>query len=188
MKSAIHRLVVSVLLLWAAAASVHAATYYVAQGAPHASDENPGTEQQPFLTISKAANVAEAGDIVLIQEGIYREGVAIRNAGAAGKTIAFRPLGDDRVIIRGSDGVPANAWTLVEGTQKVYRSEPGGLPIRRQRRLLLQQPGGSLRLLVRGVRGTADACRINTTGTRAAGNGAKRTRPWPSTNPCPMPT
>lgn len=52
-------------------------TYHVAQRHPKASDENPGTEQLPFKTISAAAAVASTYDKIVIDEGVYREQVAI---------------------------------------------------------------------------------------------------------------
>ncbi len=51
--------------------------YYVAQNAPNASDDNAGTEELPFKTISKAASVVDVSDEVIIEEGTYREEVPI---------------------------------------------------------------------------------------------------------------
>ena len=45
------------------------------------SDRNPGTEAAPFLTIQRAADAAEAGDGVVVHEGVYREWVRPRNGG-----------------------------------------------------------------------------------------------------------
>lgn len=36
------------------------------------SDDNKGTADSPFVTIQKAAEVAEAGDRVIVHEGVYR--------------------------------------------------------------------------------------------------------------------
>ena len=36
-------------------------------------NNNTGTELQPYLTISKAAQVAVSGDVVIVKQGIYRE-------------------------------------------------------------------------------------------------------------------
>ncbi|MCX5674813.1 MAG: hypothetical protein NTX87_07380, partial [Planctomycetota bacterium] len=46
------------------------ATYYVDQSAAGASDSNPGTEAQPFLTIDRGVNLAQPGDTVLIKGSI----------------------------------------------------------------------------------------------------------------------
>ena len=58
-------------------------TYHVAQCHPQAADENPGTEAQPFETISAAARVAGAYDRIVIDAGIYREQVPIVRHGTA---------------------------------------------------------------------------------------------------------
>lgn len=61
-------------------------TYYVAK---NGSDSNPGTETQPWLTITKAANTAVAGDIVYVANGTYPESVVVSNSGSSGKYISF---------------------------------------------------------------------------------------------------
>lgn len=45
-----------------------AATYYIS---PSGSDSNPGTQSAPFLHISKGAAVANAGDTVIVMNGVY---------------------------------------------------------------------------------------------------------------------
>lgn len=71
-----------------------AADYYVDQNNPSASDANAGTEAQPFKTIQKAANIAIAGDIVLVKNGIYDERITPINSGAAGSFISFESNGN----------------------------------------------------------------------------------------------
>jgi len=51
-------------------------TFYVAK---NGDDGNPGTEAQPFLSIQKAVNAVEAGDVVFIKDGIYKQSVDIKN-------------------------------------------------------------------------------------------------------------
>ena len=46
--------------------------YHVAK---HGNDKNKGTYESPFLTISKAAKLADEGDTVIVHEGEYREWV-----------------------------------------------------------------------------------------------------------------
>ena len=43
--------------------------YHVAK---NGNDKNPGTAELPFLTISRAAKIAEEGDTVRVHEGIYQ--------------------------------------------------------------------------------------------------------------------
>jgi len=45
--------------------------YFVDQNHPNASDENPGTEEEPWKTIEHATKVLEVGDVVLIKSGTY---------------------------------------------------------------------------------------------------------------------
>ena len=40
--------------------------YHVAK---HGNDKNPGTAEQPFLTVSRAARLADEGDTVIVHEG-----------------------------------------------------------------------------------------------------------------------
>ena len=60
--------------------------YYVAT---NGSDQGPGDEKLPFLTIQKAADTAHAGDQIIIRAGIYREYVVIRNSGTKEYPIVF---------------------------------------------------------------------------------------------------
>src|ERR1039457_2297789 len=57
------------LLFYLLAASAGtAATYYVS---PAGSDNNSGTQAQPWATYPQAARVVQAGDTVLVQPGVY---------------------------------------------------------------------------------------------------------------------
>ena len=44
--------------------------YHVAK---QGDDKNPGTEQRPFLTIQRAAELAGPGEKIIVHEGEYRE-------------------------------------------------------------------------------------------------------------------
>ena len=64
------------------------------------SDENAG---KPFKTIQAAANVAQPGDTILVQPGIYRERVVpVRSGSSASLTITFKSAVQNKAIIRGS--------------------------------------------------------------------------------------
>lgn len=56
---------------------------------PEGSDSNPGTEDRPFHTINKAAETAQAGDVVLVKKGVYREVVTFENSGTEEYPIFF---------------------------------------------------------------------------------------------------
>ena len=68
------------------------------------SDANPGTKAAAFRSIGKAAAVARAGDVVLIEPGIYYEDVKPQNSGEPGKYIIYQKEGEGQVIIDAQDG------------------------------------------------------------------------------------
>src|SRR5512136_1705058 len=63
-----------------------ATVYYVAQGGD---DSNPGTANQPWQTIQKAANTLVAGDTVYVRSGTYPEQVIPQNSGSASNYITY---------------------------------------------------------------------------------------------------
>ena len=105
---------------------VYGQIYYVAQADANASDGNPGTRDRPFRTISKAAAVADQGDVVTIDEGIYREEVPLLRHGhpyQADSQITFRAVPGREVYLRGS-GVFEAAWEAMgDGTHQT--PQPG---------------------------------------------------------------
>ena len=75
--------------------------YHVAK---NGSDRNPGTAAAPFLTISRAAKIADEGDTVRVHEGIYRETVSpARGARSELGRITYEAAKGERVSIRGSE-------------------------------------------------------------------------------------
>ncbi|MCF6271374.1 MAG: right-handed parallel beta-helix repeat-containing protein [Melioribacteraceae bacterium] len=99
-------------------ASMHAATYYVA---PNGNDSSPGTENQPWLTIQKAANTLIAGDIVYIKAGTYNERVIPQNSGTAGNYILYAVYPGDQVTIDGNGiSLPAEWGGLFDISDKGY--------------------------------------------------------------------
>lgn len=79
-----------------------ATTYYVSTTG---SNSNSGTISSPFMTIQKAANVATAGDTVIVRGGVYRETVTMTNSGAAGSPITFKAYNGEQVTVTGLDVV-----------------------------------------------------------------------------------
>ena len=77
--------------------------YHVAQNAPNASDENDGSENAPFLTINKAAEVLMPGETVIVHAGVYRERVNPIRGGEPGAMIWYRAAEGEEVVIKGSD-------------------------------------------------------------------------------------
>ena len=71
-------------------------TLYVS---PAGSDSNPGTQDQPFRTIQKAANTVNPGNTVIVENGVYtysgsnpcgRTVVCLTRGGESGRLVTFR--------------------------------------------------------------------------------------------------
>ncbi|MBP3360917.1 MAG: carbohydrate-binding protein [Clostridia bacterium] len=77
---------------------VNGNTYYVSKAAG-ASDLNDGSIDFPFKTLTKAGKVAQAGDTVIIREGVYRETFAPKNDGTAAAPITFKAMEGEKVVI-----------------------------------------------------------------------------------------
>lgn len=83
-------------------------------------DNNPGTQELPFCTISKAADVMEAGDSVIVHEGVYREWVKPPRGGKSDlRRIVYEAAQGEKVVIKGSEQI--KNWENVEGT--VWKTE-----------------------------------------------------------------
>ncbi len=78
-------------------------------------DLNAGSTEKPFLTISRAASVAQPGDTVVVHEGTYREWVNPRYGGTNDhRRITYTAARGEKVIIKGSE--PIDRWERVGGT------------------------------------------------------------------------
>lgn len=82
--------------------------YYVATTG---NDNDGGTTDRPFATISKAAAVAQAGDSVIIKSGTYVLTTIIKpaNSGTAAAPIVYRAEVAGQAIIDGQSSVPTIA-------------------------------------------------------------------------------
>lgn len=65
-------------------------------------DNNPGTLQQPWRTIQRAANTLIAGDTVYVMSGTYNERVIPQNSGTSGNYIVYSTYQNQVVTIDGS--------------------------------------------------------------------------------------
>ena len=92
-------------------------TFYVA---PTGNDVHPGTEDQPFGTIQKAADTARAGDTIVVRAGVYREAVVMPFSGEAGKPITLKNYPGERPIIQ-----PPERGNKPDGQGISLRAEEG---------------------------------------------------------------
>lgn len=106
------------LLILGATSPLWAADYYVDQAHPGASDNNPGTEAQPWLTLYRAARAPlQPGDTVYVKKGTYDVSTggqwympAINlPSGAPGKPVTFKSLPMHAAVLdtRNTQGNPA---------------------------------------------------------------------------------
>lgn len=81
-------------------------------------DDNTGSSELPFRTISKAASIAKAGDTVIVHEGVYREWVKPEYGGESDeKRIVYRAANGEKAVIKGSE--PVSDWKSSEGVWTV---------------------------------------------------------------------
>lgn len=93
-------------------------SYYVA---PTGNDLNPGTLDQPWQTIQRAADTLTAGEMVYIRAGIYRERVIPKNSGSPGSEITYEAFPGETATIDGSGlSLPNDLAGLFEIAGKSY--------------------------------------------------------------------
>lgn len=78
------------------------------------SDSSDGSRDRPLRTINRAAERAQAGDTVVVHEGVYREWVRPRNGGLSdSRRITYQAATGEHVVIKGSEQV--TGWEPAEG-------------------------------------------------------------------------
>jgi alpha-N-arabinofuranosidase len=76
-------------------------------------DTNKGTAKAPFKKISKAAEVAQPGDVIIVHEGTYRERInPLRGGKSDHKRIVYQAATGEKVIIKGSEVI--KEWQRVQ--------------------------------------------------------------------------
>ena len=74
------------------------------------SDSASGSQASPFLTINKAASIAQPGDTVTVQAGTYREWIKPPRGGTGdGNRITYHAATGEKVLIKGSERI--TSWT-----------------------------------------------------------------------------
>jgi len=96
--------ILKAVMLFSFCVNSYATTYYVAI---NGDDGNPGTtEDKPFRTIQKAADIIKAGDIVLVKQGTYGGFRIEKKHGRDDAWIIFKPAPghEGKVVIKPSSG------------------------------------------------------------------------------------
>ena len=148
-----------------APAGASAATYTVS---PSGDDSAAGGSAAPFRTITRAAQVAQAGDTVNVTPGVYAETVPLT---AANSGAIFRGVGETRPVIEGGrprpgfDNNGADRITI-ENFEITGQTRPASSPPGRTTRSRQRHPPRRL-----GLRDGESGMRvIHGAGNRVAGN------------------
>jgi hypothetical protein len=80
---------------------------------PDGDDDNPGTFEKPFKTISRAASMVKAGDIVYVRSGTYVEQVELYRSGTEAAPIHFQAYPGEFPVIDGQGRLAANWGALL---------------------------------------------------------------------------
>lgn len=83
-------------------------------------DKDNGTKEYPFQTISRAAEIAEEGDRIIVHKGIYRECISPKNgARSAFNRIIYEAAKNEKVVIKGSEEI--KSWKQMDS--KIWKAE-----------------------------------------------------------------
>ena len=107
------------IVLWATPAS--AREWFVRPADPNASDTADGSAEHPLRTINAAAQLAQPGDVVTVDAGIYHEWVSPARGGTAEAPIVYRSVPEQAAIVRGTDVLEAK-WQAVADAPGVFRA------------------------------------------------------------------
>lgn len=88
---------------------------------PGGNDQNHGTQEMPFQTISQAAQVLQPGEGVFVRAGIYRERVSPQRGGEPEKPIVYFAEPGNHVLIKGSD-LWSPSWTQI--SRNIFSAKP----------------------------------------------------------------
>ena len=107
----IFRLACLATLLYASALCASAREIHVAKTGDDAGD---GSQERPYLTIAKASEVAQPGDVITVHAGTYREWVKpVRGGTGEDNRITYRAAPGEEATIKGSERI--TSWTREGG-------------------------------------------------------------------------
>lgn len=89
-------------------------------------DAAPGTSDEPWATLQKAADTAPPGAQVLVREGVYAQRVELHVSGEPGRPITFEPAPDATVVLDGSTmEVPSDHSAMITIDSERYLTVRG---------------------------------------------------------------
>ena len=109
--------------------TVYRKTYHVAGRNPQAADANPGTEEKPWQTIGRAAQMLQPGEKVIVHEGLYRECVSPQRGGNGPESmIAYEAAAGQQVILSGAvewkpRWRPSSGWGRPDAAKTVWMAD-----------------------------------------------------------------
>jgi len=109
-------------------AAAVASALYVDVNHPQCSDSGSGTQTTPFCSIGPAAQVAVAGQTVLISSGTYVEEVVPVNSGTSGSPITYKAAPGAQVTVTGGNrgfAVRSKSWITIEGLTVTKTADNG---------------------------------------------------------------
>ena len=128
-----------------------AASRYVAVNDPACSDSGTGTQARPFCSIVRAAEVAVAGDTVVVSAGTYVGEVVPANSGTSSAPITYRAATNADVIVTGGNcgfSVRSRSWIAITGFQVtgtvdngIYLKSSSSITVSGNRVSYIGQPG-----------------------------------------------
>ncbi|MCY3021240.1 MAG: right-handed parallel beta-helix repeat-containing protein [Planctomycetota bacterium] len=104
-------------------------TYHVACQDQRASDASPGTQEQPFKTIGRAAEVLQPGEKVVVHAGLYRECVSPKRGGnGPDSMIAYQAADGEKVLVTGAIEwkprcQPSSGWGQPAGAKNIWMAD-----------------------------------------------------------------
>ena len=93
---------ISLLVILAASVAAYAQPGKIYYVATTGSDSNPGSQAEPWLTISHAAKVARAGATVYVMGGVYNEIVNFPHSGTPPAPITFQSYPGQTAVLDGT--------------------------------------------------------------------------------------
>jgi len=108
-----HLVILVCTFFYCPVAFVYSNTYYVNTKHRRASDSNDGSYSRPWKTISKGVLKLNAGDTLLVMNGVYEEQIVVKASGTSQRPIYIIAAPSKNVIIKGSKSL-LREWRRLE--------------------------------------------------------------------------